>query len=76
MAKRPKILWQVNDNTNELHRVEAGAKHPGKCHLDQVSEGDLTTYPTAKAAFNDPRRKVKVDAAKHCNRRFKSRENT
>jgi hypothetical protein len=70
-AKRPKITWIINTNKNEFHRLIEGEAHPGQCHFDEILDEHKEKVKTAREA-----RERKVDAAKFCNKRFKSRENT
>jgi len=70
-AKRKKVRWLLNRHKNEYHRIVEGEDHDARCNIDKLSEEHGEFASTAKV-FRDRG----ADAAKWCNVRFKSRENT
>jgi hypothetical protein len=71
MAKRKKVSWLGNRHKNEFHRIVEGETHDPRCRLEQIQAKHKR--PSKTAWFL---RALGMDAAKFCNVRFVSRENT
>jgi hypothetical protein len=70
MAKK-KVTWLGVASTMEFHRLVEGEEHDARCNLDKINPKNKWETRTAREL-----RDADYDAAKWCNHRFRSRENT